>query len=160
MKISAYTALLALTVTALTACGGSDGDGARDMVLPTISETGITANPIDCQQYQPGDTIPFQYVFKDNVQLGNYNIEIHSNFDHHSHGTSAVTCEKSPHEEGKKAWVFNQSYAIPAAATSFTAQQKIPVPTDIATGDYHFMIRLTDAAGNQEIKAVAIKIAK
>ena len=33
-----------------------------------------------------------------------------------------------------------------------------PIPADAALGDYHFMIRLTDRAGWQQLHAVAIKI--
>lgn len=140
----------------LSACGGSDDD--HDMTLPTISGEGIVANPIDCQQYRRGETIPFQYVFRDNVALGNYNIEIHHNFDHHTHGTSAITCEQEAKKAPVKDWKYNQSFPIASGATLFTARQDIAIPTDIDPGDYHFMIRLLDAAGNQQLKAMAIRI--
>ena len=41
---------------------------------------------------------------------------------------------------------------------SHTARLDIPVPANIKPGDYHFMIRLTDRVGWQQLKAVAIKI--
>lgn len=144
---------------ALCACSSSDDNDERDMTQPVISEQGIVAAPLECDVYSPGDVIPFNYVFTDNVELGNYNIEIHNNFDHHTHSGSAVTCELEPKKEaGAKAWVFNQDYAIPVDQRTFTARVDIPIPADVETGDYHFMIRLTDRAGWQQLKAVAVKV--
>lgn len=128
------------------------------MTYPEISEQGITANPIDCQVYHRGETIPFCYVFTDNDELGKYNIEVHHNFDHHTHSTSATTCSMDAIKEAQNPWVFNQDFNIPDGQKSFSAREDIKIPTNIDTGDYHFMIRLTDKAGWQQIKSVAIKI--
>lgn len=128
------------------------------MTYPKISEQGITANPIDCQVYHRGETIPFSYVFTDNDELGKYNIEVHHNFDHHTHSTSATTCSMDAIKEAQNPWVFNQDFNIPDGQKSFSAREDIKIPTNIDTGDYHFMIRLTDKAGWQQIKSVAIKI--
>ena len=54
--------------------------------------------------------------------------------------------------------MFNQDYTIPAGRRSYTARVDIQIPADAETGDYHFMIRLTDRAGWQQLKAVAIKV--
>ncbi|WP_028911188.1 DUF4625 domain-containing protein [Prevotella sp. MA2016] len=148
-----------ILLCALSACSSSDADDARDMNQPIISEEGIIANPVECQQYHPGDVIPVQYVFTDDVELGQYNIEIHNNFDHHTHSGSAVDCELDMKKEaGDKAWIFNQDFTIPAGQRTYTTHIDIPIPSDAETGDYHFMIRLTDRAGWQQLKAIAIKI--
>ena len=159
MSLMKQTLLSLLLLCALCACSGSDDNESRDMTQPVISDQGITANPVECQQYHPGDVIPFHYVFTDDVELGNYNIEIHNNFDHHTHSGSAVECEKdAPKVAGAKAWVFNQDYSIPEGKRTYTARIDIPIPADAETGDYHFMIRLTDRAGWQQLKAMAIKL--
>lgn len=41
---------------------------------------------------------------------------------------------------------------------AYDASQDIQIPKDIDPGDYHFMIRLTDQKGNQQLRAMAIKI--
>lgn len=158
--MSLLLALVSVIAIGFTSCGSDDDDNdLRDMTQPVISEQGITANPVECQQYHPGDVIPFHYVFTDDVELGNYNIEIHNNFDHHSHSGSAVECELEPKKEaGAKALVFNQDYTIPAGQRSYDARIDIPIPADAETGDYHFMVRLTDRAGWQQLKAVSIKV--
>ena len=147
-----------LLLCALSACSGSDDDVQKDMQQPVISDQGITANPIDCQQYRRGDVIPFHYVMTDNQELGAYNIEIHNNFDHHTHSTTAVECPMDEQKEPRNPWVFNRDYNIPAGQRTYVARHDIPIPADIDPGDYHFMVRLTDRVGWQQLHAVAIKI--
>ena len=79
-----------LIVTAIVFVFSACGDDDRDMDKPAITTDGIVASPSDCDSYRHGDTIHFCYRFTDNVELGNYNIEIHSNHDHHTHSTSSV----------------------------------------------------------------------
>ena len=158
--------VLAIMVLGLLAgCSSSDDEETKDMTYPTISEEGITASPIDCQVYHRGEVIPFNYVFTDNRELGAYNIEIHSNFDHHTHGTSSAECtwedEDHDHEHEEqhvKPWVYNQDFSIPQGLTTYNARIDIAIPADIDAGDYHFMVRLTDRAGWQQLKAMAIRI--
>ena len=57
-----------------------------------------------------------------------------------------------------KPWVYNQDFQIPESASTYNAKVYIPIPEDVDTGDYHFMIRVTDKAGWQQLKAVSIKI--
>lgn len=61
---------------------------------------------------------------------------------------------KSTNKFGKS----NADYAIPGGKQLYAASVDIPIPTDIDAGDYHFMIRVTDQAGFQEIKSIAIEI--
>lgn len=151
-----------LTLTllcALCACSSSDDETeTKDMTYPVINITDIVAVPTDCQVFKRGDVIPFNYLFTDNMELGAYNIEIHHNFDHHTHSTSSVECPMEAKKAPVKAWVYNQDFTIPAGQRTFTARHDIAIPSDIDTGDYHFMVRLTDRAGWQQLHAVAIKI--
>ena len=134
--LSLMVALVSIITLCITACGGDDEE--KDMSKPVISDKGITANPIDCQTYHRGDVIAFNYVLEDDTELGSFNIEIHNNFEHHTHSTSTTECE----DEDK----------------SYIARFDIQIPADIDEGDYHFMVRLTDRAGWQELKGIAIKI--
>lgn len=147
-----------MLLCALSACSGSDDEVQKDMQQPVISDQGITANPIDCQQYHRGDIIPFHYVMTDDHELGNYNIEIHNNFDHHTHSTTATDCPLDAQKQPQNPWVYNCDYSIPAGQQQYDARVDIQIPADIDPGDYHFMIRLTDRAGWQQLHAVAVKI--
>lgn len=152
------TAIAALLT--MVACTSND-DIVKDNELPVITDAGITANPVDCQVYSRGDVIPFRYRFTDNEELGNYNIEIHNNFDHHTHGTQKDNCKLDPKKDSKdykKPWVYNQDFTIPRGDKAYDAKQDIQIPADIDTGDYHFVIRVTDQAGNQQLRSMPIKI--
>jgi len=146
-----------ILLCALGACSDSDDD-TKDTTYPEITDAGIEASPLNCLLYQRGKVIPFKYVFMDNKELGSFNIEIHNNFDHHSHSTSAEECQFGEKKKPVNPWVFNQDYTIPENQRTYTASFDIPIPDDIDLGDYHFMIRLTDKAGCQQIKSVSIKI--
>jgi hypothetical protein len=65
---------------------------------------------------------------------------------------------KKSKEEIVNPWIYNQDFTIPAGQRSFTARHDITIPANIDTGDYHFMIRLIDRAGWQQLHAVSIKI--
>lgn len=151
MKKNLFALLLLST---LCACGDTD----KDETAPIISADGIVANPIDCQVYNRGDVIPFTYVFTDDRELGKFNIEVHPNFNHHTHSTTSVDCELDDKKEEVHAWVFNQDYDIPSGLRTYTPRVDIPIPADVDPGDYHFMVRLTDRVGWQQLHAVAIKI--
>ena len=158
--MSLITALITVSALSIISCGDSDDDDNKDMQQPVISNKDIIENPIDCQVYHRGETILFHYIMTDNQELGAYNIEIHNNFDHHTHSTTSVDCEMDAKKTPQHPWVYNQNYAIPSGLRSYEAKFDIPIPADIDTGDYHFMIRLTDKAGWQQIHSVAIKIAE
>ena len=164
-KTSLWMAFVVFSV--FVACNKDEVDETK----PVISDKGITANPINCQVYHRGETIPFCYLFEDDTELGSYNIEVHDNSDHHSHSTEGNSHEGNEcqedhdhdHENGEvglQHWVFNQSVTIPEGQRSYQARLDIVIPSNILTGDYHFMIRLTDKAGWQALKTVAIKIEK
>ena len=49
-------------------------------------------------------------------------------------------------------------YIIAGGQKRYEARQNIDIPTDIDPGDYHFVIRVTDKTGWQQILAVEIEI--
>ena len=176
MKQNIFVAALSLTVlsTALSflACSKEDGEETKDMEKPVIVSDD-SFNPINCQVYHAGDVIAFRAVFTDNVELGKYTIEIHNNFDHHSHSTEAdhgheggSECgdgQEHEHEhegahENESPWVYNQTFDMPTGQKRYEAKVDIPIPANVAEGDYHFMVRLTDKAGWQQLKAVSVRI--
>ena len=156
-KMTEFLKLFSLTVMLclFTACGGDDNDNNQK---PVISTEGIVASPTDCQVYKRGEMIPVRYLFKDNMELGSFNIEIHNNFDHHTHSTSAGDCKLDEKKNAVKPWAYNESFDIPAGQKEYASTVNITIPDTIDVGDYHFMLRLTNKLGWQELKAVSIKI--
>jgi hypothetical protein len=79
--------LLLLSLCAFPSCGGNDDDD-RDLEYPVISAQGITPSPVNGQVVERGGILSVKYVFTDNAELGAFNIEVHHDFDHHTHSTS------------------------------------------------------------------------
>ncbi len=152
-----YSVCILFAFLAMSSCSGDDDNEAKDMEKPEITD-GALPSPIDCEVYHKGDVIPFRYTFTDNAELGSFNIEIHNNFDHHTHSTSAGDCPLDPKKTPVNPWVYNEDTAIPGGLKTYDAKVDITVPDDVDTGDYHFMVRLTDKSGWQQLKAISIKI--
>lgn len=156
MKTAAYIQTLGLVATLLLTggCGNEDQAISKPLILMDSEES----FPKNCAVVLRGESIEFNAVFKDEQELGSYNLEIHNNFDHHSHSTEGESCTLDKKKAPVKPFIYNKDFSIPAGQTTYNAKVKIEVPADIDTGDYHFTIRLTNRAAWQEIKGISIKI--
>lgn len=134
-------------------------DTEKDEELPVIDMSGSASFPQNCGIVYRGESFAFRATFTDNVELGSFSIEMHNNFDHHTHSTDATSCEMAPVKTPVKPMLFIQEFDILKAAKKYEATVQIAVPADADTGDYHFMIRVTDAAGWQALKGIAVKVA-
>ena len=141
----------------INACS-SDDSGSNDTTKPTIDLTIAGGFPTSCSTVARGTSIPFKALFKDNEQLGSYSINIHQNFDHHSHDTEVDACEFDAIKTPVNPWVKTLTFEIPANLSEFMASQQIDIPADIEPGDYHFMIQLTDKQGWATMKGISFKI--
>jgi len=129
-----------------------------DTEYPVIHIDGAAAFPKQCSTVKRGEKFIFRARLSDNTTLGSVSVDIHHNFDHHTHSTEVETCGIDAIKAPVKPFLFIQSYPIAAGLANFEVQQEITVPADIDAGDYHFMIRLTDKEGWQTIKGLSIKI--
>ena len=136
----------------------NDDNNEKDTTKPEIDLTITDAFPTSCTSVSKGSTIPFKALFTDNQQLGAYSINIHNNFDHHSHDTEVDSCDLDPIKNAVNPWTVTLTFSIPENSQEFIAEQEILIPTDIDTGDYHFMIQLTDTEGWSTMKGISIKI--
>lgn len=130
----------------------------KDDVYPEIDMSGEEAFPVNCSVVYPGESFTFRAVFTDNRELGAFSMEIHNNFDHHTHSTDVVECEMEPEKEPVNPFHLIEEYNIPPGQVSYDAEVEIFVPGDVDTGDYHFMVRLSDDSGWQTLKGIAFKI--
>jgi hypothetical protein len=138
--------------------GVSCSDADKDDQLPVIDMTGDADYPMDCISLLRGETFTFHATFSDNIELGSYSIEMHHNFDHHTHSTSTAECELDPVKTAVNPFIFLEEYSIPGGLTTYFPTVQIEIPDTIDTGDYHFMVRLTDKAGWQALKGISVKI--
>lgn len=129
-----------------------------DTAYPVIDITAGKSFPKQCSTVKRGEPFRFRALLSDNTSLGSVSVDIHHNFDHHTHSTEVASCEMDPVKTPQKPFLLIQSYPIPAGLGEFEIDQQISIPVDVDPGDYHFMIRLTDKEGWQTIKGLSIKI--
>ena len=152
MKTLVAVLLLSLSITS---CRTDDLDDE----LPVIDMSAVNAFPTACVTVYRGESFEFKAVFTDNAELGSYSIEMHHNFDRHTHSTDGVPCDTDPVKTPVSPFQWIENYTIPSGLQRFEASNTIPIPSTVDTGLYHFMVRLTDAAGWQTFKGISVRIA-
>ena len=151
--------LLIVSFTAFLSCE----EDSKDDVKPTIDLSVSGAFPVNCDTIYFGETFTLKVLFTDNVELGSFSIDIHHNFDHHSHSTEVTECNSDPDKEPVNPYVFIQDYDIPQGLIEYETNLEINIPSTensvlLDEGDYHFYISLTDKQGWSEQKGLSIKM--
>lgn len=129
-----------------------------DTEYPVIDKNFEAAFPQQCATLARGETFVFRAKFSDNVALGAFSLDVHDNFDHHSHSTDVETCDMGKEKEAENPFTYIKSFDIPGAPETYEAEVEIEVPMDVDPGDYHFLIRVTDRKGWQTLRGLSIKI--
>ena len=150
--------LLAAAFTLMLVISCSSDNSDIDTEYPVIDLTGQDAFPVQCSTITRGQKIIFKAKFSDNAALGSFSLDIHHNFDHHSHSTEVSNCETDAVKKPVNPMLFIKSIDIPGGVKNYEASAEINIPADADPGDYHFMIRLTDKEGWQTLKGLSIKI--
>lgn len=150
MKIK-NSILLLSTFFALSSCENID----KDTESPVITEIYF---PQNCDTLHRGSTFTYRLVAVDDKDLGSYSIELHQNFDHHTHSTSAVECIMDEDKTPVNPFYYNEDFEVPVKLWEFVIEGQISIPFDIDPGDYHFEIQLTDEAGWQTYEGISVKI--
>jgi hypothetical protein len=125
---------------------------------PPVIDISTNSFPVQCSILTRGEKVVFKAKFSDNAALGSYSIDIHQNFDHHTHSTEVANCTLDPIKAPVKPFLFINTFQLPEGKTVYEANTEITIPSDIDPGDYHFLIKLTDKEGWQTIKGISIKI--
>lgn len=149
----------------IVAFNSCEKDEDIDNQKPVIDLSIQDAFPVSCDTLYFGETFVLKVKFTDNVQLGSYSIDIHNNFDHHSHSTEVTECNLDPIKEPVNPFTLIQDYDIPAGQQEYETNLSITIPLSNSTGsfdegDYHFFISLTDKEGWSAQKGLSIKLVK
>ncbi|NJK94244.1 MAG: DUF4625 domain-containing protein [Bacteroidetes bacterium] len=131
--------IYAVTIAAFVWSCSKDDD--KDTTKPVI----------ELEEPADGDTLFIGYDFhlemelSDDVQLKSYKVDIHNNFDGHTHTKSTAVAG---------VWSFTKSWDVSGSKNAHIHHHEIGVPTTvdgvpIAKGKYHFTVYCTDAAGNE-----------
>jgi hypothetical protein len=136
-------------------CGSDDNE---DTICPEIDMDVSGVFPQNCDTLYRGTANEIIMSFSDNDELGSYSIDIHHNFDHHSHPTSESECNLSPKKEAGNALMLITGADIPTGLKTYLLDTIIEIPATVDTGDYHFMIQVTDKTGWSSTVGLGFKL--
>ena len=152
--------ILVTMLLVINSCKEDDIDKEKPVIDLSIQY----AFPVNCDTLYFGESFTLRLRFTDNAALGSYSIDIHNNFDHHSHSTEVEECNMDPVKEPVNPYVFIQDYDIPAGLSEYVTDLTITVPSECCglydAGDYHFFISLTDAEGWSTQKGLSVKMVR
>lgn len=155
-SISKYSYFL-LSLLLLASCS-SDDSMDKDEEKPTISINYSGGFPQACTQLQKGQTYDFKARVTDNKALASYSLDIHHNFDHHTHDDQGESCDLGPVKQAVNPLIFMQNYTIEGMQTSYEINVSLTIPNNIDAGDYHCQFSVIDETGWQSRTSVDIKI--
>jgi hypothetical protein len=138
LKIISLCSLLFLVLSC-----SKDDDGGQDTVPPQITIT----EPTDHKMFEGGSLIQAQIELYDHGGLASYKVEIHAADDEHGHGVQIQ----------QETWEYVTHGNLPLSY-NHTLQLDIPIPEDVLSGEYHFVVFVLDTSGNQQVEWVEILI--
>ena len=161
MNTSKIIILLVVISILLNACQ-DDEKPKIDNEKPLIDLTISDAFPTSCDTLYFDKPFIVKALLTDNVELGAFNIDIHNNFDHHTHSTEIEQCTLGAVKTAVNPYVYIQDYTLPVT-NEFTTDVSITIPSSDGTdlydeGDYHFQIRLTDKEGWSTMRGLNVKL--
>lgn len=148
-----------LAMVSISCKKGDDIDKEKPVIDLSIQD----AFPVNCDTLYFGEPFVLRMLFSDNAELGSFSIEIHQNFDHHSHSTEVTECTLDPVKDPVNPYNFIEDYAIPPGLTAYETDLSVFIPSangdgSFDGGDYHFYISLTDKEGWSAQKGLSIKM--
>ncbi len=149
---------LLLLLSLLTIACSSNDDEAPDTTKPTITVQYDGGFPQSCDVLEKGKQYTIKVKVSDNVALKTYAIDIHHNFDHHTHDDQGSQCELDPIKTPVDPLIYMQNFPIENEPKEYEISQEINIPNDIDAGDYHCQISVIDVTGWQSRTSIDIKI--
>ncbi|MEO9571918.1 MAG: DUF4625 domain-containing protein [Polaribacter sp.] len=143
----------------LSACSNERGI-EKDLEKPTISINYNGGFPKACEVLTKGETYNFKALVTDNLELASYSIDIHNNFDHHTHDDQAATCDLAAIKNPTNPLIYIENFTVQAGKKSYEFNVSVTIPKEIDAGDYHCSYSVTDITGWQSITSIDIKIAE
>ncbi|WP_335967085.1 DUF4625 domain-containing protein [Galbibacter sp. PAP.153] len=149
--------MLFLVPVVLFSCS-SDDSADKDEEKPEITVKYNDGFPQACAELARGETYHFKAMVTDNIELASYSVDIHNNFDHHTHDDQGAQCELDPVKESVNPMIFMENHSIEGSLTSYEIDMEISIPEDVDVGDYHCQYSVTDQTGWQSRTSIDIKI--
>ncbi len=130
--------------TAFTACKKEPTDTTKP-VIDLIA-------PEDHSMYLTGDEngVHFEMNLSDNDLVKSYKIDVHNNFDGHSHARDLRLGD-----DKTKPFSFNKEYTV-NQRNAHIHHHDIKIPADATPGEYHLLVYCVDRSGNESMVARTI----
>jgi len=100
--------------------------------------------------------VHFDAEFSDNEALASYKVNIHPNFDGHTHTRSAVVRQSAAETVD---FVFEKTWPL-SGRNQAIHHHEIEIPENATPGNYHLMVYCTDAAGNETHIAINVVLSR
>ncbi|MDR2764558.1 MAG: DUF4625 domain-containing protein [Tannerella sp.] len=144
MKARTIFFIMGLTALLFIVCNACKEDS--DTTKPEI----LLVEPAEGDLLHIGDEhgMHFEVEFSDNEMLASYKVDIHPNFDGHSH--TRATSETVDFE-------FDKSWSL-SGKNAAIHHHEIMIPEEATPGAYHLMVYCTDAAGNESYVAINVEL--
>jgi len=135
--------LLAISFVALLGVVSCDENSDPiDTTAPSIE----MGDPLSGESFEAGNSVHFEASFSDDIELGAYKIDIHNNFDGHSHGRVAGTNE----DPDLLKWSLSESFDFDPGLRNSDVHlhDELEIPQNTMAGPYHFIVSAVDRSGN------------
>ncbi|ALJ05967.1 hypothetical protein APS56_12860 [Pseudalgibacter alginicilyticus] len=146
-----------LPLLIIASCSSDDG-ADKDEEKPTITINYNEGFPQACAELVRGETYNFKAMVTDNQALASYSLDIHHNFNQHTHDDQVGECVLDEIKTAVNPLVFIKNYSIENGPKSYEISISVTIPDDIDTGDYHCAYSITDETGWQTRTSIDIKI--
>lgn len=139
MKTAFYLSIVSMLAVSALFVSCSDDENS-DTTKPVIN----LIEPEEGAMLKPGSILHLDMDLEDNVMLGSYKVEIHNNFNGHTHTKAEAedTGETVP-------FAFNKSWDVSGLKNTHIHLHEIEIPANAKEGNYHLLVYCTDAAGNE-----------
>jgi hypothetical protein len=138
----------------------------KDTEPPLIHSDWASSFPAQCDTLVLGETYSIQLKFSDNQELASFSIEIHHNFDLHSHDGIGTECFADTSKTPVYPFYYVNTFQIPSGKTDFLSNSVIWIPEadccDIPYDDgmYHCKVVLTDKAELSDTMYLNIRLVR
>lgn len=157
MKNLAKFFYISFILVLFTSCSTEDNLD-KDLEKPSISIAYEEGFPKSCAQLIKGQTYNFRAMVSDNFELASYSLDIHHNFDHHTHDDQGSECDLEPRKQALNPFIYMENFSIEEGLQTYELSIALKIPDDIDTGNYHCSFSVTDVTGWQKRTSVDIKI--
>jgi len=157
MKLALPYIFFSFLILCIVSCS-TDDNVNKDEEKPTISVNYTEGFPKSCTQLLRGETYNFKAKATDDIELASYSLDIHHNFDHHTHDDQGSQCQLEPIKQAINPFIFMENYPIENGLINYEINIALAIPNDIDTGDYHCQFSVTDKTGWQSRTSIDIKI--